>query len=334
VTTRTFTFPVTAPPNGGAFVTAVNSIPVGWTEFTGSTFPTYGGFSFFREPGGNGNEAGWILDYSQIGYRDATRGKIYHIGAAYNNRCYLCVFDEVTGAWSRTTLTPALAAPGITHTWDQLAYDPTRGLLYFFDPAAMNGWSCNVDTAALVAIPGGPMLESAETANVRYFATSDKLVAYRGRSAGGPAPIKTMPGGGSAWSALGAGDSSPPDRGGLSSYDHVNNELYVCGGLSAPTSLRKVSAAGAVTLLSPSGGPQAFTATSVMLPDPQTGLPVVFMYGGAVQAWTGSAWSSISTYPAAMGGSGQFGVSLTGFSGRSVFMFVNYANTVYLYRRS
>jgi hypothetical protein len=328
MTARTFVLRVQAPVN--SFADAVNSLAVGeWRAYTTATFPTFGGDSFFREPGGV-NQAGWILDYSQIGYRDAARGKIFHIGAAYNLRCYLCVFTEATNTWSRATI-----AADITHSWDQLAYDPTRGLFYLFNPAAMSGWSYHVDTAVLTPITGGPMLESAETANVRYFATSDKLVAYRGRSAGGPAPIKTMPGGGSAWSALGSGDTNvpAPDRGGLSAYDHINNELYVCGGRDLPTSLRKVSAAGAVTVLS-SSSPPAFTAQAVMLPDPQTGLPVVFMYSGAVAAWTGAAWSTLpTTYP--MGGAhGQFGVSLTGFAGRSVFMFVNSVNTVYLYRRT
>jgi hypothetical protein len=329
MSTRTFSFPVTAP--GNALATAVNSLAVNeWRAFTSSTFPTFGGDSFFREPGGNagtqGTQPGWVLDYSQIGYRDAARGKIFHIGGSYNSRCYLCTYTEATNAWSRVTLPAA-----ITHTWDQSAYDPTRGLFYIFDQAAMICWTVNVDTHALTPI-GAPYTDSQETANVRYFAPSDKVIAYRGRFGA----IKTLAGGGSTWSTLGQ-DASPPDRGGLSSYDHVNNELYVCGGMTQPTSLRKVSATGAVTVLTPTGSPPAFTATSVMLPDPQTGLPVVFMYSGAttVHYWTGATWSSISTWPLTeLGNASLFGVALTGFANRSVFMFVNKNNTIYLYRRS
>jgi hypothetical protein len=328
---RTLTFNVGAASTN--LSTAVNALSVGqWAAFTSSSFPTYGGpptfsspgaYLFFREPGDPG-EAANILDYSQIGYRDATRGKIFHIGAAYNGRCFFCVYDEATDAWSRYTINA-----DITHSWDQLSYDSARGLLYIFSPSAQASWSYNVDTRVLTALTNGPHTNSAETVNARYFPAADKTVTYRGADGG----IRALAGGATTWTTLGTDPNAFLGRGGLSSYDHVNGELYVCGGITLTTTLRKINSAGTVTQLS-SSGPPAFTATSLMLPDPQTGLPVVFMYGSAVQAWTGSSWSSISTFPSALGSSRLFGVSLTGFSGRSVFMFINGSNVVYLYRRS
>jgi hypothetical protein len=329
MTTRTFTFTVASALS--PLETAAGNLSSNtWTTFA-TTLPTYGDAPTFASPGqygffvepGNPGVPGSILDYSQVGYYDRTRRKVFHIGAAYNGRCFLATYNEPTNAWSRTTL-----AADITHSWDQFSYDSLRGIGYIFNEHGTLAWSVNISTGAL-AVLTPPYASTSEAASVRYLETADKHIAIRGSDEG----MRALVGGGSAWTSMGTAAGSVRGRNGLSAYNHLTDEMYYGGGFSS-TALRKVNSTGTVTQLAATG-PTMFSTQSWMVPDPQTGLPVVFGTNGQVHAWTGSAWTQLSTtFPAgAYANSRTFGVSLRGISG-SVFMFVNAANGVYLYRRS
>lgn len=254
---------------------AVNS----WAQLP-ATWPG-GVLSFFKPPPSTEG----ITDFAHQGYYDSVRRKMVFVGAGYGGICGYVVYDETTDSWARTVFSES-----IIHSWDHVAYDASRGYLYFSGELGGTLRRIDVDTGTLSYDGSLPWSGTVDTYGMEYWPSKDGIIVSN-RS--GDAYFR--PHGGSF--SLLTSNLQNVGFDSMLSHNPVRDVMYWGGGNGTEQVFKEIATNGAVTSLS--NAFYLYVSSSVALCDPVTGDLIVRRTNGGSPEMSkyvhASGWSTIST---------------------------------------
>ena len=250
-----------------------------WAELP-ATFP--GGVSDFFKPSPSTEG---IADFSHQGYYDPVRRKLFFIGAGYGGICGYVVYDENTDTWSRKVF-----GESIIHSWDHVAYDASRGYLYFSGQLGGALRRIDVDTGTLTYEGSLPWNGSVDTYGMEYWPSKDGIIISNRT---GDAYFR--PHGGSF--ALITGNLRNAGYHSMLAHNPVRDVMYWGGGNGTTTQFSEIATNGTVKDLD--NAYHLYVADTRAICDPVTGDLIVQRGNGGSPAMSkyvhGSGWSTISS---------------------------------------
>ena len=299
-----------------------------WAQLP-ATWP--GGVTDFFAPSPSSES---ITDFAHQGFYDPVRRKMVFVGAGYGGQCGYVVYDEATDSWSRTVF-----SENIIHSWDHVAYDASRGYLYFSGELGGTLRRIDIDTGTLSYDGSLPWHGSVDTYGMEYWPSKDGIIVS---NQSGDAYFR--PHGGSF--SLLTSNLQNVGYDSMLSHNPVRDVMYWGGGNGTEEVFKEIATDGAVTSLS--NAFYLYVGSTVANCDPVTGdLIVRHTAGGSPEMSKyvhGSGWSTISTsipsYLTGKRGSFDAAVNHELYPSRGVIMYVTTdvgipsVGEVWLYRYS
>lgn len=178
---------------------------------------------------------GSITDYTHQGFYDPVRRKVFFVGAGYGSISSYVVYDEMANVWSRTVM-----SENIIHSWDHVAYDASRGYLYFSGELGGSLRRIDVDTGTLTTDGSLPIND--DTYGMEYWPSLDSIIVSGQKGVAYRKPF------GESFAVFATGLPRVSYQSMLV-YDPVRNVMYQGGGNGTETDFSEIASDGTVTIL-------------------------------------------------------------------------------------